>query len=155
MARREAVNFVRVSELAIAPSYATPQSAGLDLSAQFPITIPQWEARLINTGLAFEIPVGHYARVAPRSGLAVHHGIHVGAGVIDEDYVGEVKVLLFNLSNTSFHITRGTRIAQLIFEKCALMEPVERWHLRSTDRGARGLGSSGLSGVTPTVPEQK
>ena len=72
---------------------------------------------LISTGLQMQIPLGNYGRIAPRSGLAVKHFIDVGAGVIDADYRGEVKVLLFNFGSDSFTVEKGDRIAQLIIEK--------------------------------------
>jgi dUTP pyrophosphatase len=79
--------------------------------------VPKRGQALISTGLAFAIPTGNYGRVAPRSGLAVKNSINVGAGVIDSDYRGEVKVLLFNHGDADFEISEGDRIAQLIIEK--------------------------------------
>ena len=80
-------------------------------------TVPARGKALVATGLAMQIPSGNYGRIAPRSGLAWKHMIDVGAGVIDSDYRGEVKVLLFNLSNVDFEVKDGDRIAQLIVEK--------------------------------------
>ena len=78
------------------PVKGSPFAAGFDLHASAAETIPARSQKLISTGLAFGIPVGSYGRIAPRSGLAVKNFIDVGAGVIDSDYRGEVKVLLFN-----------------------------------------------------------
>ena len=100
---------------------------------------------LIGTGLAFSIPVGNYGRIAPRSGLAVKNSIHVGAGVVDADYRGEVKVLLFNHSDVEFSINEGDRIAQMIIEKYTLTELAEVENLGETERGAGGFGSTGVS----------
>ena len=80
---------------------------------------------LVGTGLAFAIPVGNYGRLAPRSGLAVKNSLHVGAGVIDADYRGEVKVLLFNFSDVDFQVNEGDRIAQIIIEKYTLTQIAE------------------------------
>lgn len=89
------------------------------------------------------MPAGCYGRVAPRSGLAAKHGIDVGAGVIDEDYRGNIGVVLFNHGKEAFEIKRGDRIAQLICERIVypVLEEVEK--LTETVRGAGGFGSTG------------
>jgi dUTP pyrophosphatase len=84
-----------------------------------------------------------YGRVAPRSGLTVKHGIHVGAGVIDPDYTGEIKVALFNLGDVPFEIKKGDRIAQLVLERCETPDVHEIDTLDETGRGAGGFGSTG------------
>ena len=87
-------------------------AAGYDLHASEATSVPASGKALVSTGLAFSIPHGNYGRIAPRSGLAVKNFIDVGAGVIDSDYRGEVKVLLFNLSqDADFTINPGDRIA--------------------------------------------
>lgn len=94
------------------------------------------------------IPIGTYGRLAPRSGLAWKNHIDVGAGVIDADYRGEVKVLLFNFSDQDFTVKRGDRIAQLICEVIAVPEVDEIGEdeeLAATQRGAGGFGSTGVS----------
>ena len=98
---------------------------------------------LVSTGLAFAIPTGNYGRIAPRSGLAVKNSINVGAGVIDSDYRGEVRVLLFNHGDVDFVISEGDRIAQLIIEKYTPTELVEVETLGETQRGEGGFGSTG------------
>lgn len=106
--------------------------------------IPAHGKALVSTGLSFKIPEGNYGRIAPRSGLAWKNFIDVGAGVIDEDYRGEVKVLLFNLGGEDFTVKFGDRVAQFIIEKytpCELMEVAE---LDDTSRGAEGFGSTGV-----------
>ena len=90
------------------------------------------------------IPIGNYGRVAPRSGLAVKNFIDVGAGVIDADYRGEVKVLLFNFSDSDFKVSPGDRIAQLIIEKYTRTEIEEVDDLDTTVRGEGGFGSTGF-----------
>ena len=82
---------------------------------------------------------------APRSGLALKHFIDVGAGVIDSDYRGEVKVLLFNHGPTDFEVKTGDRIAQIIIEKIAETKLVKIESLTTTNRGEGGFGSTGVS----------
>ena len=91
------------------------------------------------------IPLGNYGRIAPRSGLAAKHMIDVGAGVIDADYRGEVKVLLFNLSDTDFQVNAEDRIAQIIIEKYTPTQIVEVEELSETNRGEGGFGSTGVN----------
>jgi dUTP pyrophosphatase len=82
-------------------------------------------------------------RIAPRSGLASKHHIDVGAGVIDADYRGQVKILLFNFGTTDFEIKEGDRVAQLILERIYTPEVVEVQELEESVRGAGGFGSTG------------
>ena len=129
------------------PSYATPQSAGVDLRANIeaPIELRPLERKLIPTGLFIALPPGYEAQVRPRSGLAIKHGITVlnTPGTIDADYRGEVCVILVNLSDEPFVITDGERIAQMVIARHeqAEWEPVEV--LSETERGAGGFGHSG------------
>ena len=84
------------------PKAGSLHAAGYDLHALEERVVPARGKVLVPTGLAMAIPIGNYGRIAPRSGLAAKHMIDVGAGVIDADYRGEVKVLLFNLGDTDF-----------------------------------------------------
>lgn len=88
-------------------------------------------------------PEGTYGRIAPRSGLASKHFIDTGAGVIDSDYRGEVKVLLFNHASDDFPIKRGDRVAQLVLERIYTPEIIEVTDLEESVRGAGGFGSTG------------
>ena len=126
------------------PLLGSVNAAGYDLHALTPATVPARGKVLISTGLAFAIPVGNYGRIAPRSGLAAKHSIDVGAGVIDADYRGEVKVLLFNLSDVDFAINEGDRISQMIIEKYTPTELELVEELDDTNRGAGGFGSTGV-----------
>ena len=108
---------------------------GLDLYSPTSVLIPAHGKVLINTEIAFQIPMGYYGRIAPRSGLAIHHHIHVGAGVVDPDYTGSVHVLLMNLSSQDHVIEKNHHIAQMILEKVPQMLP--------TEHGANGFGSTG------------
>ncbi|XP_054259611.1 deoxyuridine 5'-triphosphate nucleotidohydrolase-like [Macrosteles quadrilineatus] len=99
---------------------------------------------VIRTDLAILLPDGCYGRIAPRSGLAVTHSISIGGGVIDRDYTGDIRVILFNHSDEDVHIKRGTRVAQLICEAALQPDLYELTELRNTMRGNKGFGSSGF-----------
>lgn len=133
-----------LSPLATVPKRASSGAAGYDLTSVQDMVIPPNERAIVKTGLAITVPHGTYGRVAPRSGLAVKAGIHVGAGVIDEDYRGEVGIVLFNLSQKPFEVFVRDRVAQLILEKCEIADVVVVDSLSSTDRGAGGFGSTGV-----------
>jgi dUTP pyrophosphatase len=129
---------------AIIPTRATDGSAGLDISAceDKIIHSDNWDA--VDTGIAISIPKDCYAKIAPRSGLAFKHGIDVGAGIIDSDYTGPIKVILFNHGSNDFIIKKGDRIAQLIFEKIYIDNFIEVEDLNETVRGSGGFGSTGI-----------
>lgn len=130
------------------PTYATVQSAGMDLRAN--IEVPQilkpMERKLIATGLYIALPEGYEAQIRPRSGLALKHGITVlnTPGTIDADYRGEIKVLLVNFSDKEFVINDGERIAQMVIAQHEQGQFVEVTQLDETDRGAGGYGHTGV-----------
>lgn len=136
--------FKRLSPAAILPRRGTPMSAGLDLYALEPAMLLPGRRALVRTGWAVQLPPGWYGRIAPRSSMAAKAGIDVLAGVIDADYRGELRVILLNSGNRLFRVVPGDRIAQLIIEACALLEPVEVDALldEETERGAGGFGST-------------
>jgi dUTP pyrophosphatase len=139
----------KLNKDALLPVKGSAMAAGYDLHAIEDAKIPARGKACIGTGLAFAIPYGNYGRIAPRSGLAAKHSIDVGAGVIDSDYRGEVKVLLFNLSDTDFEVKAGERISQLIIEKFTPTEIVEvEGKLDDTVRGDGGFGSTGIQSLT-------
>ena len=107
----------RLCNNAALPRRGTDGSAGYDLSAAQDCVIPAKGKGIVKTGLAISFPPGLYARIAPRSGLVVKKFIDVGAGVVDQDYRGEVGVVLFNHSDVDFKVKQGDKIAQLILEK--------------------------------------
>jgi dUTP pyrophosphatase len=127
------------------PSYATAGSAGMDVVAAENIVLQPGERHAVATGFAIAIPAGHEVQVRPRSGLALNHGITClnTPGTIDEDYRGEVKVILANLGLEPFEVKRGERIAQLVpaVVSKAVFDEVDS--LEETDRGAGGFGSTG------------
>jgi dUTP pyrophosphatase len=130
------------------PAYATQGAAGMDLVAAVDADVElQPGARaLVPTGIAVELPEGVEAQVRPRSGLAAKNGITVlnAPGTIDSDYRGEVKVILINLGQEPFRVTRGMRIAQMVVARHERVELVESKALTETTRGAGGYGSTGL-----------
>ena len=107
------------------PTQGLAESAGWDLYSIQDMIIPPGHCALISTSISLQTPLGHYGRIAPRSGLALKQGITVGAGVIDRDYTGEIGVLLFNQGDTEITITKHDHIAQLIpeaYSDCPLKE---------------------------------
>lgn len=129
------------------PAYETIASAGLDLRASLEqaITLKPLERTLVPTGLFIELPVGFEAQVRPRSGMAFKYGIGVlnSPGTIDADYRGEIKVILVNLSNQTFIIEDGERIAQMVIARHEQAEWIEVRELNTSERGAGGFGSTG------------
>jgi dUTP pyrophosphatase len=129
------------------PQYATAGAAGMDLLAavQAPVAIPPGGRALIPTGLRVALPPGYELQVRPRSGLALRHGLLLpnSPGTIDEDYRGELQVIVMNAGDAQFIVERGMRIAQ------AVVSPVVRacWRevavLEDTERGHGGFGSTG------------
>ena len=129
------------------PCYATDGAAGMDLLAAVtePVVVAPGQRVLIPTGLAIALPSGYELQIRPRSGLALRHGIVLpnSPGTIDEDYRGEIQVIVLNTGSEPFQVERGTRIAQ------AVLAPVVRaaWHevadLDVTTRNAGGFGSTG------------
>jgi len=136
------------------PAYQSAQAAGLDLMAAVPADAPVVLApgarALIPTGIAIALPPGMEAQVRPRSGLAVRHGITVlnSPGTIDADYRGELQVILVNLGNDSFSVSRGTRIAQLVISPVVHASFNEVRELDLTPRGDGGFGSTGAGMCT-------
>ncbi len=125
------------------PVRATGNSAGADLCCVEAFTLAPGERKAAATGLIVELPPGWYGRVAPRSGLAAHHGIDTLAGVIDADYRGELLVLLINLGDEPVSFKAGDRIAQLIIERAAVCDYSWSDGLSGTERGDGGFGSTG------------
>lgn len=129
------------------PAYATEGAAGMDLLAAVtePLLVPPGGRALVPTGLRIALPEGHELQIRPRSGLALKHGVLVpnSPGTIDEDYRGELQVILLNAGTEPFTVERGMRIAQ------AVLAPVTRaaWRevaaLPDSTRGTGGFGSTG------------
>ena len=132
------------------PAYATPGAAGLDLLAALPagqpLTLAPLARALVPTGLTLALPAGFEAQVRPRSGLAARHGVTVlnSPGTIDADYRGEIAVVLVNLGDEPFEVTRGMRVAQLVVAPVTRVRWREAEALPASGRGAGGFGSTGM-----------
>ncbi len=138
----------RLRSGAALPSYQTAGAAGLDLAAclDTQVVIAPGGRALVPTGLSIALPAGHEGQVRPRSGLALKHGVTVlnAPGTIDEDYRGEVSVVLVNHGAEPFRIEPGMRIAQLVVAPVCKVHVEETGALDETSRGAGGYGSTGV-----------
>lgn len=137
------LRFRKLHPQAKLPTRGSPLAAGLDLYSVEPLTILAGQRAAVRTGLSVAIPEGFYGRVAPRSGLAIEHGLDVLAGVIDSDYRGEIRCALINHGGEPVLIKTGQRVAQLVIEAIATPEAVWTEELEETARGAGGFGSTG------------
>ena len=130
------------------PSYATAGAAGMDVEAAIKadMVLAPGRRAAVPTGLAMAIPAGFEIQVRPRSSLALKDGVTVAnaPGTIDSDYRGEVKIMLINLGEDDFTITRGMRIAQLVVAPVSLAVLAVADTLETTDRGSGGFGSTGV-----------
>jgi dUTP pyrophosphatase len=130
------------------PTYATEQSAGMDLCAALhqDVTLLPGQRTLIPTGLSIALPEGYEAQIRPRSGLALKHGVTVlnSPGTIDADYRGEIQIILANLGTEPFSVTRGMRIAQMVVVPYSRVSWKQAKMLSETKRGTGGFGSTGV-----------
>jgi len=133
-----------LSNSAFLPKRGSDFAAGLDLYSPVSGTIEPLQRLLVPLDISIELPKGTFGHILPRSGLALKNGIHVGAGVIDEDYRGNVGVLLFNLGNTPFVFKAGDRIAQLVIKSYENINLVQKEKLDESERGNGGFGSTGV-----------
>lgn len=128
------------------PSRQTDGAAGYDVASAEPdFTLRPSERRLVRTGLALAIPPGYEAQVRPRSGLALKHGLTLPntPATIDSDYRGELMIAMINLGTEPVGVARGTRIAQLVFQRVEQVNLVEVEELPASERGQGGFGSTG------------
>lgn len=142
----------RIDPDVVLPSYAHPGDAGADLTTTVDVTLEPGERALVPTGISIALPDGYVALVHPRSGLAARFGVSIvnAPGTVDAGYRGEVKVLLVNLDPAeTVRLSRGDRIAQLVFQRVERARFVEVSSLPGSDRGDGGYGSTG--GVTLTT----
>ena len=140
-----ALRVTRLVPEATLPCRGSEGAVGYDLYATQGCVILPGQRGLISTGISVELPPGTYGRIAPGSGLSVRNGLHVGAGVIDPDYRGEIKVLLYNHDKDPWLCKPGYRVAQLVIEKCETPDVVEVQKLEETERGDNGFGLTGIS----------
>jgi len=139
----DVLTFKQLDPRALLPRRGSSLAAGLDIYAIEDLTIQPGQRALARTGLAVAIPEGYYGRLAPRSGLATKEGLDTLAGVIDADYRGEIRCLLYNTGHEAIHLPAQSKICQLIIEK--IITPTAVWanEISDTDRGSGGFGSTG------------
>lgn len=152
---RSVLQYAKLTENAFAPSKGSKLAAGFDLHSAYDYEIPAHGKVIAKTDLQIRVPDGTYGRVAPRSGLAAKHFIDIGAGVVDQDYTGNVGVVMFNHNDAPFVIKKGDRVAQLVCEKICYPELKELDSLESTERGEGGFGSTGVAGSVEKPAESK
>ena len=134
---------VKLLDGAVLPTRSHDTDAGLDLYARNDAVILPWTGESFDTGVCIELPPGTFGKIESRSGLNVKHGIVSCGGIIDQGYTGSIVVKLYNLSGRHYHIKAGDRIAQLIIQKYVPVDLEEVDELTDTDRGSKGIGSSG------------
>jgi len=137
------LQFAKLTPNAFTPTKGSALAAGFDLYSAYDYVVPSKGKLVALTDIQIALPDGCYGRVAPRSGLAAKHFIDVGAGVIDQDYRGNVGVVLFNFAEEDFKVNKGDRIAQLILERIYIPVLEELPSLDDTTRGSGGFGSTG------------
>lgn len=139
------IRILRLKKNIPLPTRATPDSVGFDLHAAEGVVIKARSFGVVSTGIAIELPRGVEGQVRARSGLALRYGIGVlnSPGTIDPDYRGEIKVILFNLSDVDFAIKPKDRIAQIVFSRTVEVEFEENHSLTPTKRGKGGFGHTG------------
>lgn len=137
------IGFMKLSKYAFLPTRGSAQSAGLDLRSPYKTLVPKHGKTLILTDLAVKLPTNCYGRIASRSGLALINFIEVAGGVIDQDYTGNLGVILYNHSDIDYIVQPGDRIAQLICEVVLHPNVYEISEIEETDRNCGGFGSTG------------
>ena len=140
------LRFKRIHPDAVLPAYAHPSDAGMDVRSVADIVIPPGGRALVPTGLVAIIPPMYEIQVRPRSGLALKHGVTVlnTPGTIDSGYRGEIGVILANFGDKEFSVSKGDKVAQLVFAPVVQPEVFETDTIDETDRGAGGFGSTGV-----------
>jgi dUTP pyrophosphatase len=139
------VKFQKIHPDAKIPTRGTDRAAGMDLYALESVCLQPGKWNAVTTGLNIELPAGYEGQVRPRSGLAAKYGVTVlnSPGTIDDDYRGELKVVLINHAELPYRIMAGDRIGQLVVKRVELLEPEEVAELSDTARGSKGFGSTG------------
>lgn len=139
----EQIEFIKLSKNANIPQKATVGSAGYDLFAAHDALVEPMNRAIISTDIQLAMSKNIMGRIAPRSGLAFFNFIDIGGGIIDSDYRGPIKIILYNFNTQSFHVKRGDKIAQLIFATLPNTELIEVKTQNKTKRGGGGFGSTG------------
>lgn len=142
------IRFKKLEEAAKIPHKQRQGDAGFDLYALEDTVLPRningiIAQKQVRTGIAVEIPEGHFGLITGRSGLAFNQGIHNFNGTIDSNYRGEIKILLVNHNNIEYRVQKGDRLAQLLIVPITKVECEEAEELSTSNRGTDGFGSSG------------
>ena len=135
----------KIDNRAKLPAYAHGTDAGMDIFSIEEYILKSNERHLFKTGIALSVPKNHVALVWDKSGLAANNGIKTMAGVIDEDYRGEIQILIINLSDQIYKVEKFQKIAQIIIQKKETVEIEGVDNLENTKRGENGFGSTGLT----------
>lgn len=153
----QTVRVARLKTEAKLPVYGSEEAAGMDISTCVDGTIEPGQQVCIPTGLAFQIPKGYVGILKERSGLSFKNKLALGAGVIDSDYRGEVKVILRNHSDVPFTHQQGDRVSQMLILKAdqVLIEEVSKDELNQTQRGEGGFGSTGVQSIAPEASNKR
>lgn len=138
------VKINKMSNLAKTPQRSSVGSAGYDIYTIENCNVLAGKNKLIKTGIKIEMEDGVYAKICPRSGLAIKHSIGIGGGVIDSDYRGEICVIVFNHGDKDYEIRCGDRIAQIVFQRYLKVNFIEDEQLTKSVRGESGFGSTGI-----------
>lgn len=133
----------KLREDAMIPSFNHDSDAGLDMYSVDEVLVAPQERKAVDTGIALELPKGHAGLVWDRSGLALKEGIITMGGVIDEGYRGEIKIIVYNMTDQYYQIKKGDRIAQMLIQKVEHPKIEVTGMLSESDREAKGFGSSG------------
>ncbi|WRB52493.1 dUTP diphosphatase [Helicobacter pylori] len=141
------IKIQKIHPNALIPKYQTEGSSGFDLHAAEEVMIKPHSVGLVKIGICLSLEVGYELQVRTRSGLALNHQVVVlnSPGTVDNDYRGEIKVILANLSDKDFKVQVGDRIAQGVVQKTYKAEFIECERLDETSRGSGGFGSTGVS----------
>lgn len=143
----EVLKFKKLSEDAIIPNYAHPEDAGMDIYSNEEKLIPARSWDLVKTGISMELPSGFEAQVRSKSGLSLKSGLIVlnSPGTIDENYRGEIGVILMNVSNQEYKVEKHQKVAQMVINKVEHFKVEEVSEISSSSRGAGAFGSTGLT----------
>lgn len=141
----EPIAFMKLHEDAIIPTRGTKYSAGLDLYALEDVCVEDDFRAVVRTGIAVRMPRGYYGQLTDRSSMADIHGLKLGAGTIDNDYTGEIKLIMFNHDVMPCHIEKGTRIGQMVVMPYSNAPVCTIECIESTERGDGGFGSTGMN----------
>ncbi|WRC39736.1 dUTP diphosphatase [Helicobacter pylori] len=141
------IKIQKIHPNALIPKYQTEGSSGFDLHAVEEVMIKPYSVGLVKIGICLSLEAGYELQVRTRSGLALNHQVMVlnSPGTVDNDYRGEIKVILANLSDKDFKVQVGDRIAQGVVQKTYKAEFIECERLDETSRGSGGFGSTGVS----------